>query len=70
MGHSLTVNTDGPRKIDCGLKKIDSFKYKRNYFINRNTEEEKKTQAGEDLNMINFSWNEAEVSCEHGDSFE
>ena len=62
MDHTLVLDDDGPKKIDCGLKEIDAGKYKRNYFINEN--KEKKSEPKIDSSLISFRWSEAEVSSE------
>lgn len=33
--HSVKIPDDNPHKIDCGLKRIETERYQRDYYINR-----------------------------------
>ena len=55
-GHNdLIIDQNGPRRIDCGLKGIDASKYKRNYVVN-----DQMNNNFED--SLNFKWNTEQVA--------
>ena len=41
---TLTVTDDQPKSVDCGLKRVDSKRYKRDYVINRDAANGRRTK--------------------------
>ncbi|CAM1294721.1 Uncharacterised protein PB.2387, partial [Pycnogonum litorale] len=42
--HDVQVSDDDPRKIDCGLKKIETERYQRDYYVNETPKPAKRTK--------------------------
>ena len=56
FSEDLLLQAGDTGKIDCGLKKIDAEKYKRDFVVN----ERAKKRSTED-NLFNFKWNTSMV---------